>query len=322
VRRGGFTFLEVLFSVIIIGIGFIMVAAIFPVAIQQTQSSVTEAAAIAVGRDAIRYLQISASSSLLPATGTIGAPQLAILPSNLTTLGNQLANIDHRYSWVGLYRRDMMNVTINGTAVSIPAAYIQVWIIVAQSTAEGQPAFSSPPVQMWQSASTQTLNAITGVTLPFPNLYAGIPALPGIPGVAVGYYPTTSNQYIEFPNTTGIPTYPTPAAPGAYVVIAASADTTLVGQVLRLGTLYAGTTWNLLPGNQMNLNDDPNVASYSATLSSTGMSGGVNLPAVFILGRPPVPPVTYNNTITNITYTFSGPAQDVACVTGFVRLSN
>src|ERR1700728_2071132 len=35
-RDGGFTFIEVLFAVILLGIGFTMIAGIFPVAIQQS----------------------------------------------------------------------------------------------------------------------------------------------------------------------------------------------------------------------------------------------------------------------------------------------
>src|SRR5271170_6357188 len=45
--RRGFSFIEVMFAVIILGIGFIMVSAMFPVAIQQTQMNVEDAA---VGR--------------------------------------------------------------------------------------------------------------------------------------------------------------------------------------------------------------------------------------------------------------------------------
>ncbi len=42
--RRGFSFVEVMFAVIILGIGFVMVSAMFPVAIQQTQMNVEDAA--------------------------------------------------------------------------------------------------------------------------------------------------------------------------------------------------------------------------------------------------------------------------------------
>ncbi len=41
-RRHGFSFVEILFAVMILGIGFIMVAAMFPVAIKQTDEAIQE----------------------------------------------------------------------------------------------------------------------------------------------------------------------------------------------------------------------------------------------------------------------------------------
>ncbi len=52
VRRRGFSFAEVMFAVVILGIGFIMVAAVFPVAIQQTQSTGEEGTAASIAREA------------------------------------------------------------------------------------------------------------------------------------------------------------------------------------------------------------------------------------------------------------------------------
>jgi hypothetical protein len=51
-RQSGFSFAEVMFAVVILGIGFIMVAAIFPVAIQQTQATGEENIAAIAARDA------------------------------------------------------------------------------------------------------------------------------------------------------------------------------------------------------------------------------------------------------------------------------
>src|SRR4051794_14613443 len=49
-RARGFSFTEIMFAVIILGIGFIMVAAIFPVAIQQAKSTTEETSAAALAR--------------------------------------------------------------------------------------------------------------------------------------------------------------------------------------------------------------------------------------------------------------------------------
>jgi type II secretory pathway pseudopilin PulG len=78
--RRGFSFTEILFAVIILGIGFIMVAAIFPVAIQQGKVTTEEGTAAGIAREALSYLgQVGANSDsipdsqggpLFPATGT------------------------------------------------------------------------------------------------------------------------------------------------------------------------------------------------------------------------------------------------------------
>ncbi len=90
--RAGFSFAEVLFAVIILGIGFILVAAIFPVAIQQTQSTAEDAAAAAAAREAVgvigtvptlaanpQYLP-SATVPQLTANPAVGVSQLTLFP--------------------------------------------------------------------------------------------------------------------------------------------------------------------------------------------------------------------------------------------------
>ena len=90
--RPGFSFVEVLFAVIILGVGFILVAAIFPVAIQQTQATAEDAAAAAAAREAanaITGLPTAATNPLYVSTATaaqiaanppIGIPQLLLFP--------------------------------------------------------------------------------------------------------------------------------------------------------------------------------------------------------------------------------------------------
>src|SRR5436309_10144680 len=49
-RGKGFSFAEVMFAVIVLGIGFIMIAAIFPVAIQQSKATNDETTAAATAK--------------------------------------------------------------------------------------------------------------------------------------------------------------------------------------------------------------------------------------------------------------------------------
>ena len=56
VQRGGFSFTEILFAMMILGIGFIMVAAMFPVAIRQTQEVVLETTGASVAKSGASYV--------------------------------------------------------------------------------------------------------------------------------------------------------------------------------------------------------------------------------------------------------------------------
>jgi hypothetical protein len=68
-RQTGFNFTEVLFAVMILGIGFIMVAAIFPVAIQQTKLTGEEVQAATTARGGVNYVQqIGLTAATLPVT--------------------------------------------------------------------------------------------------------------------------------------------------------------------------------------------------------------------------------------------------------------
>src|SRR5687767_9279488 len=67
--RRGFTFTEVMFAIILLGIGFIMLAGMFPVAIQQTQTNVEESNASVLVQAAARYLEESLTQADLPPTG-------------------------------------------------------------------------------------------------------------------------------------------------------------------------------------------------------------------------------------------------------------
>lgn len=66
-RRRGFSFTEILFAVMILGIGFIMVAAMFPVAIHQTEANNQETITAAVARSSSNFMTQLAAMPLPPA---------------------------------------------------------------------------------------------------------------------------------------------------------------------------------------------------------------------------------------------------------------
>src|SRR3954462_7619634 len=69
--RRGFTFTEVMFAVILLGIGFIMLAGMFPVAIQQTQTNVEESKGSTIARSAAHYMEEALTIDDVPPTGNL-----------------------------------------------------------------------------------------------------------------------------------------------------------------------------------------------------------------------------------------------------------
>lgn len=100
-RHRGFTFTEVLFAVMLLGVGFIMLAGIFPVAIRQAQSSVEQTNAAAIARLAADTLRPLATLETLPVTGN----EVRQLPPRRELLRGCVLTQDRRFAWTALYRR-------------------------------------------------------------------------------------------------------------------------------------------------------------------------------------------------------------------------
>ena len=79
-QPAGFTFTEVLFAMMIMGIGFIMLAAMFPVAVRQVQASVEDASGAAVGQSAVRMIGQHATAANLPANNAITTFPASVVP--------------------------------------------------------------------------------------------------------------------------------------------------------------------------------------------------------------------------------------------------
>src|SRR5690348_329057 len=84
-RTRGFSFTEIMFAVIILGVGFIMVAAIFPVAIQQAKSTTEETTAAAIARGTATYVG-SVLSDNVAGTGTTNCAANAASFTNGSTI--------------------------------------------------------------------------------------------------------------------------------------------------------------------------------------------------------------------------------------------
>lgn len=116
-RSTGFSFVELLFAVIILGIGFIMVAGIFPVAIRQSRLTGDETIAAADGRSASAVVQelvptVVAGERAVNARATPPMPAMAVvgLPP---TIGTFEATID-----TGTYAGSLSSIPAKGTSGS------------------------------------------------------------------------------------------------------------------------------------------------------------------------------------------------------------
>src|SRR5437588_204335 len=136
--RRGFTFTEVMFAVILLGIGFIMLAGMFPVAIQQTQNSVDDTTAAAVAQAAVRTLQQACQIEDFRVRAQ--TDQLSITPALLNndmtihdgfnynwvwikTRGNAIYSQDPRFAWVALYQQRADHLQ----------SYVQVQLIIVKA---------------------------------------------------------------------------------------------------------------------------------------------------------------------------------------------
>ena len=158
----GFTFIEVLFAVILLGIGFIMIAGVFPVAIQQTAAVSDETQGTAIARDAIKKIQMVADNEVTGATPPPGSTNSLFQPTSGAVMGFSYAltqalgadaffTADHRFGWVGFYRRD-----------SVTNPFAQIFIIALEN-----PNFANYTTPYyWNFASgTPTLTQISGASL-------------------------------------------------------------------------------------------------------------------------------------------------------------
>jgi hypothetical protein len=309
--RPGFSFTEILFAVMILGIGFIMIAAMFPVAIKQTAATAEETVAAAIARSGADYLARNATDATMPSTTITPVPALpaGVVPASGVasagnfwgaTSGNFILPSDTRYAWVPFYRRDA------------GSAFAQVIVIGAQirnrstydSTDVGQLGGASNPANL---QGRPVLVIFTDGSLN-PN---GTPKNPPGPDL-IQFKPAGSPDFTGF------------VAEGSYVVIAndpgvlSPVDSTKTpsqvlhtanGYIYRVGNARPDLNlnppaWELMPGNDMN----------GAVYKPTAPVNQGNILA-YVVGRGYTDTVVANNNLSP-----TGPAMDIAAYTTFVRV--
>ncbi len=338
--RPGFSFTEILFAVMILGIGFIMVAAIFPVAIQQTALTGDETVAAAIAREGTNAITSINNSALLPPTvsnppsitaaanqrvigqvwslhdermvnWTPSAPAPGVLQRDLTwnaISGNLILPMDRRYAWVGMYKRDG---TWNGPTPNqiIPDPYAQVIIIGVQC--KNRSAYD-PTVDLDRAPNVSPQQP---ATLEPAMMTASLEAANSSSGAAVMSFPKVPNDG----HTDRL-------APGAFVVIS---DDNLInysnptyhqyagqfnGHVYRLGNLRPDIStadmvvYDLAPG--YDAFPDPGISNNVQEVKNA---------QVMVVGRGFANPALPNNGSSLLQ--FDGVVQDVAVYVTYIRVN-
>ncbi|MFI5381276.1 MAG: hypothetical protein ACHRHE_18415 [Tepidisphaerales bacterium] len=292
-----------MFAVMILGIGFIMIAAMFPVAIQQTQVTQEESAAAGVAQMAMQYMQRAPTSSTdtppltlypfyndqwqwpsaTPPAERIQPLRITLLPgSGLQPLaawdilcGGMIFKQDPRYAWVPLYRRAQNN------------NYAQVVFFIVQARATD----SFTPADVAPNGSNQN----------DPNSYPRLfPRRVLINTVDCGstYVPPVPDT-IQFDSSVD----PNMLAPGEFVVIGrtgggiAGSLTDMPTRIYRLGNQRldldpSGRAYELAPG----------FGTSSTSEKALNVEG-------WMMGRQ-----------KDANGVYQGPAMDIGCYSSFIML--
>lgn len=269
---------------LILGIGFILVAAIFPVALKQTQATSEETAVSTIAKGGVAYLEKYTTQSYWYAPAAATAPDAFVhpigptnvpgelIPTNTTLWGllgsNFILPSDSRYAWVPMYRQ--IPNTVAGQA------YVQLIVIGVQARNRGT-YDSNDLATRADGMATLEARPVTWVKCN-PNLQ----------------HVTLAAAASGVDNTGCL-------SDGAFLVVADDKNGGATnGWVYRLGTNFAGLTWNLAPGNDIANNIYPQIGS---TVLVVGSGYPDALPASTITPGSP-----------------NGPCQDVAVYTTFLTV--
>lgn len=302
----GFTLTEVMFAVILLGIGFIMVAAMFPVALRQTKLSLDETIAAQLGRSALGAIEVMASdnlsvrydpldrsatpalvsdagtgkySTLLPTDGNVEVFHGALantyqLPTS-GAVGLQETRTWESFKGVSILKSDpryawTMVYRRDGNPANPPSTWgdiAQVYIFLME---RAEPPFAgTPPVAAPATASDVAF-------------YAQAPFLPNLAPKPIRLILTERTEDQDLPDLvtfvdTVTDSYVTPPSidDGAFIVV--SRDPTARGKVYRVGPRAEGVTpasYELLPGWDMPVTD-PAVVSGNDNLPARAIGTGI-----------------------------------------------
>ena len=217
-NRRGVTFTEVMFAVVLLGIGFIMLAGIFPFAIQQTQVSGEETNAANLAQGAVKLIErLATKANFDDADGEVHRVSKDVFEK----LGRELiSQQDPRFAWVPLYRRQA------------DQNYMQVFIITLQSRYEG--GLFTPDIDLVRQPSLGKISPIeprNKTSLASGGKALKVDCREGDPDRV--FFKDGEPDFI---------------AEGAFLIIA---DGAAAGRFYRLGQRINTGEWSLMPGYDM-----------------------------------------------------------------------
>jgi type II secretory pathway pseudopilin PulG len=316
--RRGFSFVEILFAVMILGIGFIMVAAMFPVAIHQTEASNRETIAASLGRAGKECLSKTALVQL-PYGVPLGTPTYSVLtPTMPFPVG--AAPLPPGVSTTVYYGKVWSMYDVAPAHDSVAHASL-LWGSVARNLIQQvDPRFAWIAMYRRDYIASGTPGAVPTSITPAPYAQvivigvqsqnkpayvntsrggAGLtpisdaPAIP-LPGdllpqfsTGATFKPPVATPFSTITFAPGSSTPPLVLAEGSYVIISnAAAIPRYNGRIYRLGTQLSVTpnTWEFLPGQGMLPSDAANFPSLTADVFIVGPGYDFNHPAQGIHG--------------------------------------
>ncbi len=109
-HRAGISFVEILFAVMILGIGFLLIAGSLPVAIKQQELTVNASVTTAISKNAMRILDTYAPKEISPGVhffAPTGGTVSRLTDEQWSVIaGNMIYSANPRYAWTILYSRD------------------------------------------------------------------------------------------------------------------------------------------------------------------------------------------------------------------------
>jgi hypothetical protein len=315
-RARAFTFTEVLFAVMILGLGFIMIAAIFPVTLSQTQATVQDVNGAAQARSGFETVANSSELPKLVPTGgaNLSLSQCPVIPIAKTVpipgannpfevwkdvSANFINSQNPRFGWTALYRRaandDVAQVFIIATQCRTRSAYDPAKDILRPPI--------TPPVEANLEPRLVGLTSLLKQADGSTELY--IQKLTGQPGL----------------RTEGI------VAEGAYLIIA-DVQASGPGDTTRPPVTLNGRVFQL--GPRINFSTNPTTPMVFKAQAGTELSvkekGFGSVPSskpvlAYIVGR------AYSDAYLNqsspqppIDTDFDGVAQDIGIYVGYVKI--